>query len=271
MNLLCSVWKGGTERVSAWLFLLQQSVCAWSLLLSLGLSIGLRKPHGVRLTLTALACGAAALVCILLNGAWLQVVGVLGISLLAPTAAWPGLSPSRRWSMALSSLILTLLMAGESRLLHTMGLRRMPLVLAQFALLPVLIMIIPRATQARCISVEITLGNRSITLTALVDSGNLLRDPITRLPVIVISRKVAAQLLASDVFSPGMRLISVRTVAGSALMSVFRPTRVRLLLSGGWQEVRAIIGQSPRDYSGYQALVPASVITSSQGGISICP
>ena len=257
--------------MSAWLYLLQQTACAWSLLLSLGLFWGLRKPQLLRLTATALSCGIAALFCAVVDRAWLRLGCLLFIALLAPLAAWPGIPPSRRWSLALCSLTFTLLMTGSSRLLHSLGFGRTPLILTQFALLPGLIHTISRTGRTVCTTVKIVHAARHITLTALVDSGNLLRDPLTQLPVIVISRQAAARLMDKPEFSPGMRLISVRTVAGSALMPIFRPQQIRLLLPGGWHDVRAVVGLSPEGYSGYQALVPASVTSSLQGGISICP
>jgi len=127
-------------------------------------------------------------------------------------------------------------MTGCGRLLHSLGFGRTPLILMQFALLPGLIHTISRTGRTVCTTVKIVHAARHITLTALVDSGNLLRDPLTQLPVIVI-----------------------------------RPQQIRLLLPGGWHDVRAVVGLSPEGYSGYQALVPASVTSSLQGGISICP
>ena len=99
-----------------------------------------------------------------------------------------------------------------------------------------------------------------VTLTALVDTGNLLRDPLTGLPVIVVSRQAARKLTslpAPGQLLPGMRLISVRTAAGSALMAIFRPQRVRVLSGQTWREVRAMVGLSPDGYEGAQALLPA--------------
>lgn len=241
-------------------------------MVSLGLCAGLRRASMLCLTAAALGCGCISLVSALMDSAPARLAALVLITILAPPFAWPGVPRAQRKSMALCSLILALLMAGCARLLHALGLGRTPLILAQFALLPLLAHSFPTGSHAACITLEIIHGARRLELTALVDSGNLLRDPITRLPVIVISRKAAAQLLP-DVreLAPGMRLISVRTVAGSTLMPVFRPGEVRLLLPQGWQTVRAVIGLSPDGYSGFQALVPASVITTPQGGLSICP
>ena len=107
-----------------------------------------------------------------------------------------------------------------------------------------------------------------------MDSGNLLRDPVTGLPVIVMSRKAASQLVPlpeEDNLPPGMRLISVRTVAGPSLMAVFRPEQVRVLLPGGWRSARAIVGLSPDGYEGFQALLPASLLPdeSFKGGMPV--
>jgi hypothetical protein len=115
----------------------------------------------------------------------------------------------------------------------------------------------------RCATVCIRRGCQRLTLTALIDSGNLLRDVITGLPVIVISRRAAGRLMLlppDGSLLPGMRLMTVRTISGSAMMTVFRTDSVRLMHGGSWQEVRALIGLSPDGYDGFQALVPASVL-----------
>ena len=258
--------------MSAWFYLLQQSASAWSLLLSLGLHTGLRKASLLRLTATALACGSICLLCAMQGSTLLRTAALLTLTTLAPMAAWPNIPRARRQAISLCCLVLALLMTGSTRLLHAFGLRHAPLMLAQFGLLPLLIHLSPDASRGSCITLRITHSCQCISLTALVDTGNLLRDPITRLPVIVISRQAASKLLPSTgELLPGMRLISVRTVAGTALMPIFRPQQLQLLLPQGWQSVHALVGLSPDGYSGFQALVPVSVTSSPQGGISVCP
>ena len=118
----------------------------------------------------------------------------------------------------------------------------------------------PRPSPICCATVELMHQGHIVTLTALVDTGNLLRDPLTGLPVIVVSRQAARKLTslpAPGQLLPGMRLISVRTAAGSALMAIFRPQRVRVLSGQTWREVRAMVGLSPDGYEGAQALLPA--------------
>ena len=257
--------------LSPWLYLFHQALSSLSLLVSLGLCLGLRRGHAFRAGAAALVCAAASLAA-LRAPVVIRALLLAGVTLLSPIAAWPGIPPSRRMSAALCTLTLTLLMAGCARLLASLSLGRTPLVLAHAALLPALVRFAPGQQPTACVTVEIIHTSRRVTLTALVDSGNLLRDPITRLPVIVISRKAASRLMTNpDEFSQGMRLISVRTVAGSTLMPIFRPHSLRIRLPGGWRETDAIIGLSPEGYSGFQALVPACVLSSSQGGIALCP
>ena len=261
----------GAMPVSPWLFLFQQAISAWSLLISLGLCLGLRKVNWLRTCATALVCGTASLLALRTSGP-VRLLFLAAVTLFSPMAAWPGLPPGRHAPMALCLFTLSLLTTGCARLLFSLGLDHTPLALAQALLLPFLARFAPGQLHPSCVTVEITLNSRHVSLNALVDSGNLLRDPITRLPVIVISRKAAHRLFPHpEEFFPGMRLISVRTVAGSALMPIFRPTELRLRLSRGWQEIHAVIGLSPEGYSGFQALVPNCVLSSSQGGIALCP
>lgn len=251
--------------MSGWLFLVQQGLSAWSLLLALGMCMGLRRPCLWRISLTALACGGVTLCC---AGTPWRLVALALVTVLAPPAAWPGVPRSRRPGMALACLTLTVLMAGCGRLLQGLGLGRTPLVLGQAGLLPLLLRLTPPASRAACVQLEITHRACRMVFTALVDTGNLLRDPITRLPVIVLSRRAAARLNAGV---PAVRLIPVRTVAGKALMPVFRPGRVRVLSAGGWQAVHAVVGIGPDESSGFQALVPGCALSPVQGGEALCP
>ena len=257
--------------MSGWLFLVQQMACAFSILVALGFCAGLRRPSVRRLLIVSFCSGLAALTC---TQALLRPVTLALIILFAPAAAWPGVPRSLRGRMRLTCLALSLLMTGTAQLLHAFSLSHTPLILSLVLLLPLAARLLPTENQMQCVTVEITHAAHRLELTALIDSGNLLRDPLTRLPVIVMSRRAASRLIplpAPGELSPGMRFISVRTAAGSALMPIFRPTGVRLLLPDGWQDVHAVIGLSPDGYSGFQALVPSGVISTAQGGIPLCP
>lgn len=79
------------------------------------------------------------------------------------------------------------------------------------------------------VPVELSYGGKSMHLTALHDTGNTLRDPVTGRPVLVVGAEVARQLLGvtqqqlrspvnavTDAGLPGLRLVPYRSVGESA-------------------------------------------------------
>lgn len=98
--------------------------------------------------------------------------------------------------------------------------------------------------KGRYVPVEITCGNRKVQLTALEDTGNCLRDPVTGASVLVVGAQAARlltgltqQQLRSPLTTlgaiPGLRLIPYRTVGtGSGLLLALRFQNVRI---GSWQ------------------------------------
>lgn len=250
-------------RVSGWLFLMQQIFSGWMLLLALcrWLHVNVRPIRAlcvsVMIGLAGVAAGTSpagrAAVCCLLPA--------------APYAAGIRMPPVLLRRMALLVPVLTLFCVG---LMHALDVSPLPRLLLPAC--AVLALILPaldaRAPSPGCSTVTITIGSRSIRLTALLDSGNLLRDRLTGLSVIVCSRR-AAEGLAKN--ARCVRLISVRTAAGSALMPVFRADRIRLYTHGVWRETRALIGLAPSDYDGFQALVPQSLLESCEDAAAAAP
>lgn len=117
--------------------------------------------------------------------------------------------------------------------------------------------------------VELRVEDRAVILPAMLDSGNLLRDPVTGLPVLVIPAKAARTLfpgLTDPAFLPGLplgfRLLNVRTAAGSALLPMFRPDECRIYLNGSVCRANLQVAVAGRDYSGVQALVPMAALPS---------
>ena len=115
--------------------------------------------------------------------------------------------------------------------------------------------------------VELRVEDHSIILPAMLDSGNLLRDPITGMAVLVVPGR-AARALFPDLGNPddltslplGFRLLNVRTAAGSALLPMFRPDRCRIYVNGKACDSELMVAVAGRDYSGVQALVPMSAL-----------
>jgi len=247
-------------QVSGWLYLSQQGLAALCLLVSLGHAARLGRMFPLRLVLTALLSALGSLL-----SAWEP--GLRGLMLplvmLSPLAAWPGIPRRMRLPLSLMHTALALLLAGCARLAHSLPPPRLPALPLCCGMLLLLPSVLRAGDAPECVSIAIRYAARRLTLTALVDSGNLLRDPITGLPVIVISRRAAARLLTlprPGELREGMRLMRIRTVAGPALMTLLHPQSVFLSRGRAWEEIRAMVGLSPDGYEGFQALVPSSLL-----------
>lgn len=251
-------------RVSGWLYLIEQTLCGCCLLCAIGLCAGMRRPCLWRIALISsfLSVGTIAAQSLSAVG---RMLLLLPVTAFAPLLAYPDAPKRLHLRMAAAGGALSLWLTGTMRFLAPLMLPGTLQLLLGCALLGFSAHAASRTSAPpRCTTVELRLGTRRTSLTALVDSGNLLRDAVTGLPVIVISRRAAARLIPlppGETLLPGMRLMSVRTISGTALMTILRPDTVRLLTGGAWQEVQALIGLSPDGYDGFQALVPANLIS----------
>ncbi len=115
--------------------------------------------------------------------------------------------------------------------------------------------------------VELRVGERAVILPAMLDSGNLLSDPVTGLPVLVIPLKAgvslfpeAGDLTCLNALPLGFRLLNVRTAAGSSLLPMFRPDECRIYLNGSACKADLLVAVTGREYGGVQALVPLSAL-----------
>lgn len=99
-----------------------------------------------------------------------------------------------------------------------------------------------RRTSSDRFLVTVTVGKRTVTLRALVDTGNSLADPISGTPAAAIDRTAVCSLLpelrnvpsdrATDLLAAlseenrtRARLLPVRTVTGNGMLLAFRPDR----------------------------------------------
>ena len=114
------------------------------------------------------------------------------------------------------------------------------------------------------IPVELSYGKNVITVTALRDSGNDLRDPITGKPVLVIDVDTAEKLtglsrqqlyrpLETMGMLPGLRLIPYKSVGGTGFLLALRLAEVKI---GSWKG-SSLVAFSPEVLNAegiYQAL-----------------
>lgn len=251
-------------RVSLWLFLLEQTGLTGCLLLAIGLCIGLSRRSWLRLTMTS---AAVAVLC----AAMISMPPLLRASTLmlcascAPLFAWPDVPKRLRARLIAAGSFLSLGLTGMMRFMQPLGIPPAVLVLLGCLTLRVTPVVTPKPGEIpRLATVDVRHGAHHLTMTALIDSGNLLRDNVTGLPVIVISRRAAqrlVQLPQEGKLTYPFRMLSVRTVSGTAMMIIFHPDSVCVQTLAGWQRVETLLGVSPDGYDGFQALVPASLMT----------
>lgn len=100
-----------------------------------------------------------------------------------------------------------------------------------------------RMRDAQYLPVELSYGDKCVSITALRDTGNMLRDPITGRQVLVVGADVAERLtgltqqqLRTPVESvgvlPGLRLIPYRSVGSNSFLLAIRLPKVKI---GSWQ------------------------------------
>lgn len=127
-----------------------------------------------------------------------------------------------------------------------------------------------RLPRSGTVKVTVAYGNNFVTLPALRDSGNLLHDPVTGLPVIVAPEAALKPLLPDDLdvrnlsaLPPGFRLLCADTAAGRRLLMCFHPPRAVLCSGGRRRRIDAVIALSPEPIG--RALVPERFFQQKEG------
>ena len=128
-----------------------------------------------------------------------------------------------------------------------------------------------RKRAVRTCVLRVTFDGKENEWTALVDSGNLLEEPVSGTPVIFLKGKAARSLPvyllgamksgAASLTSENvgkLRVIPGKTVTGAGIMLAAVPEKLSLLTGGVWESRRALIAVdfSDGDYGGFEALVP---------------
>lgn len=137
-----------------------------------------------------------------------------------------------------------------------------------------------RKSTRKVASVTVAQGGKKLRLRALCDSGNLLREPISGKPCIVVDTDAVKEILPPDVWraakkknaedfetiSPGqigrVRLVPTKTAAGDGLLLAFRPDEIILECGKERHRVDAmmVLGEIGKTADGNQALVPAELL-----------
>ena len=247
--------------------LLNVALCACALLLG-GRLAGLSAPAPLPLLWAALLSGLCALLALLPPPGLFSLCALTSL----PLGVW--LCYGKRGATACVRCAVTtvgagFLCGGAICMLLERGTPPPLAVAAAMAvcmLLYMLAALLP-AVLTRVRQVEISLGDRSVMLPAMLDSGNLLRDPLSGLPVLVAPRRALDALLPDGMddnalteLPYGFRLLRVRTAAGEGLMPLFRPKDCRLYLDGRIVATEALVAVAGHEYAGVQALVPLAAL-----------
>ena len=130
-----------------------------------------------------------------------------------------------------------------------------------------------KAAQKEC-ELEIHLNRIEIKIKALVDSGNLLKEPISGKPVIITAFEAVRKIipveliplfktkntdcLENNIFFSRIRLIPTSTVTGQGILFALFPDRVSV--DGKEVDVYIAINTGTDNFGGFSAIVPDEII-----------
>lgn len=110
-------------------------------------------------------------------------------------------------------------------------------------------------------SLEVVYKNQKARFSALRDSGNLLRDPLSGRPVAVLSRAAAEKLgIGADLITDAaskVRVIPVKSVGYTGILYAFVPRSA--MIDGKKQNICVALDPKNRDFSGFDAIIPANM------------
>ena len=134
--------------------------------------------------------------------------------------------------------------------------------------------LIKKKTAEQVCEVTITFNKKVLTLKALVDSGNLLKEPISGRPVIIAAFESVRQTLPVELIplfknkntsnienidpNAGIRAIPVSTVNSKGILFALLPDSVKL--NGKEIDVCLALTGETKSFGGYPAVVPSEII-----------
>ncbi len=148
------------------------------------------------------------------------------------------------------------------------------LILFVIGVLKLLIMVLGGDRFVRSVRLRIEIEGKCEELDALVDSGNLVRDPMNMCPVLFVKKAAAKRLLPMNVvelsnidglgghFRKRIRLIPVTRNGKTHVMTGVRTDKVSIIGPDGEDEVMVTlaIDKEEGSFGGYDALLPSSVM-----------
>ena len=124
----------------------------------------------------------------------------------------------------------------------------------------------------KSVKLRIEIENKAVEAEALVDSGNLVRDPMNMYPVLFIKKSLAREILPEnvielcsvdtiqDVYKKRIRLIPVSRLGKTHVMTGVFPDKVSIVEKNEEISVTLAIDKEGGSFGGYYALMPSSAI-----------
>ena len=189
----------------------------------------------LRLILASMLCalGGVFLLRLSLKG-YLNLILGCGVMILSGIIAFGW----RIGSLRCCAMFLLLRIAVAGALDPLAILQPWPLLLASMLLLFLCVADI-QGVFGNLIPIELSYGTNRIALTALRDTGNTLRDPVTGRPVLILGADAAENLTGLTINQlrnpvdtmgtlPGLRLIPYRTIDGQGMLLALQLPKVRV-------------------------------------------
>lgn len=158
----------------------------------------------------------------------------------------------------LGGLMTSILSAGDAAVIHDGDAPFPAVFLLCFAVSSLLVRLAKGASAKTAVRVTVSAAGVTVSFDALCDSGCLLTEPISGMPVIIASAEALGRLgemLEAERPVLRLRMIPADGVCGRCLLRGFVPERV----SADGREISAVIacGGEGTDYGGYSGIVPA--------------
>ncbi len=229
-----------------------------------------RRLRPARMTLAAALGALCAILAWMLPGWARGLVSLVMVSLLMTLTAF-GKDGFRLWPLTVAA---GLFFSGAADFLLDRGIPpAVVMIISGGIALGVAVILRGTAVRGRGeFRLRLTVNGKSATLPAFRDSGNLLTDGLTGLPVIVASETLLKPLLPPGVhpgdlstLPKGWRLTRVQTAAGSKCLMCFQPDRACLIQGKVLRPLRAAVAVS--DASGGRALLPEAIFMQEEGRI----
>ena len=148
------------------------------------------------------------------------------------------------------------------------------IVLLSYGVVKIMMYFLGNTSSVRCVRLCVGYNGREESFEALVDTGNLVEDPVGKRPVVFITEELAFKILGEKIdfsdtkldvpenFKKRIRLIPVNSMDGKRILYGFLSDYVTVVNSGKYENVNVsfAVGKKGDLYGGYHALLPAAAI-----------